>query len=369
MIQLQRANSAKNSSCALLTSCTCLFHSSARSNRLLSFSKYSTICRPSNTQTFRKNFRPSLLSSSAPCCIFETISDHQQIRWKSSSSTKWLSRQSKDKFTARARVEGLMSRAAYKLIELDEKYRLFKKGMTIVDLGFAPGSWSQVAAKRVLPGGRVIGVDILPCRPPRGVSAIQGNFLSKGVQDELKLLLENPLAGQQNSVLKKSGKKQPDEVVDNDSNIPQGRGNFTEEELKNFEVLGDLFDKVSYIELERRESAQLDAAAEANRIKEEEEKQEQQNTSTNNEKNIVSEDTKKSQSEETAQQKKQESSHKYSVDVVLSDMCEPWPQTTGFWLRTINDPFLRMMNTSGNALRDHTLSIVSFFSNFDFTNY
>lgn len=361
MNRLQRATSSNISTRSLLTSFNFSRNSSARLSRL-SFSRYSTQCKTALLlYSPEKSLCLTSLFSSTTDCPFDKFSAFQQTRWKSSSSSKWLSRQSKDRFTVRARVEGLMSRAAYKLIELDEKYRLFKKGMTVVDLGFAPGSWSQVAAKRVLPGGRVIGVDILPCRPPRGVSAIQGNFLSKGVQDELKLLLENPLARQQNSLLRGSGKQQQDDAVD-DSNSLQKQGNFTEEELKNFEVMGDLFDTVSYIELERRESAQLDAAAEANK-KSQEEVQEQelekQNSSTK-EKDNLSNDKKTSQSEETTQQKKQESPHKYSVDLVLSDMCEPWPQTTGFWLRTINDPFLRMMNTSGNALRDHTLSIVSY---------
>ena len=83
---------------------------------------------------------------------------------RSHSSTQWLERQLNDPYVARARREGFRSRAAYKLIELDDKHRLFKGGMRVVDLGAAPGGWSQVAAKRVGAGegkGRVVAIDLL----------------------------------------------------------------------------------------------------------------------------------------------------------------------------------------------------------------
>ncbi|KAG5365654.1 Ribosomal RNA large subunit methyltransferase E [Yarrowia sp. B02] len=108
---------------------------------------------------------------------------------KHDARSRWEMRQMKDKHVAMAKADGFRSRAAYKLQELDSMFRLFKPGMTVVDLGFAPGAWSQVAAQRVRPGGRVIGVDILPCIPPPGVSSIQGNFLSKETQNELKRVL------------------------------------------------------------------------------------------------------------------------------------------------------------------------------------
>ncbi|KAI8132068.1 hypothetical protein DUD61_004270 [Geotrichum candidum] len=112
------------------------------------------------------------------------------LRHKSSASSKrWNARQHRDKYAIEARVEGYKSRAAYKLIELDTKYRLFRPNQTVVDLGFAPGSWTQVAVEKTKPDGRVVGLDILPCRPPPGASAIQGNFLSAGVQEELKRML------------------------------------------------------------------------------------------------------------------------------------------------------------------------------------
>ncbi|KAI7242153.1 hypothetical protein KC330_g14 [Hortaea werneckii] len=72
------------------------------------------------------------------------------------------------------------------LLEINDKYRLFRPGDTVVDLGYAPGSWSQVALNRTQPGGRVVGIDIIPAQPPRGVSTLQGDFLSVEIQEELR---------------------------------------------------------------------------------------------------------------------------------------------------------------------------------------
>ncbi|KAJ3571972.1 hypothetical protein NPX13_g5201 [Xylaria arbuscula] len=104
----------------------------------------------------------------------------------SSSNSRWKLRQGKDYFAREAKVQGLKSRAAFKLLEMDAKYRLFRKGQTVVDLGYAPGSWSQVAVERTKPHGRVVGIDLIPAQPPKGVSTIQGNFLSPVVQNMVK---------------------------------------------------------------------------------------------------------------------------------------------------------------------------------------
>jgi 23S rRNA (uridine2552-2'-O)-methyltransferase len=93
-------------------------------------------------------------------------------RKRSLSSTLWLERQLNDPFVARAKREGFRSRAAYKLSEIDDKYKLFKPGGRIVDLGAAPGGWAQVAAARVKSQegrGRVIGIDLLEIEPIAGV--------------------------------------------------------------------------------------------------------------------------------------------------------------------------------------------------------
>ncbi|PRT54143.1 rRNA methyltransferase 2, mitochondrial [Wickerhamiella sorbophila] len=115
---------------------------------------------------------------------------------KSPSSKRWLNRQNNDAFTRLAKTDSFRSRAAYKLLELHKRFNLFRPGMTVVDLGYAPGSWSQVAVKHVRPKGRVFGVDMLFVTPPDGVTAIQGNFLNPAVQARLKQMLADPTHGQ-----------------------------------------------------------------------------------------------------------------------------------------------------------------------------
>ncbi|KAL1582760.1 hypothetical protein WHR41_08353 [Cladosporium halotolerans] len=104
----------------------------------------------------------------------------------SSSSTRWRTRQTSDPYTKSSKLSALKSRAAYKLLEIDARHRLFAPGQSVVDLGYAPGSWSQVARNRVGDGGRVVGIDVIPAMPPRGVSALQGDFLSEGVQGRVR---------------------------------------------------------------------------------------------------------------------------------------------------------------------------------------
>lgn len=73
---------------------------------------------------------------------------------------------------------------------MDSKYKLFKKNQMVIDLGYAPGSWSQVAQERTKPDGQVVGIDLIPAQPPKGVSTIQGNFLSPVVQNIVKGYLQ-----------------------------------------------------------------------------------------------------------------------------------------------------------------------------------
>jgi 23S rRNA (uridine2552-2'-O)-methyltransferase len=96
---------------------------------------------------------------------------------RSQSSRQWLDRQLNDPYVARARREGYRSRAAYKLIEIDDKYHLIKKGAYVVDLGAAPGGWSQAAAQRVGRTGRVVAVDIQEMAEVAGVSFMVLDFL------------------------------------------------------------------------------------------------------------------------------------------------------------------------------------------------
>ncbi|MGA7974892.1 MAG: RlmE family RNA methyltransferase [Pseudolabrys sp.] len=115
-------------------------------------------------------------------------------RARTESSKRWLERQLNDPYVARARREGLRSRAAFKLAEIDDKAHFLKKGARVVDLGAAPGGWSQVAAKRVgAPReGKVVAIDLLPIEPVGGVDFLQLDFLDPDAPDKLKTLLGGP---------------------------------------------------------------------------------------------------------------------------------------------------------------------------------
>jgi len=110
-------------------------------------------------------------------------------RRKSISSRRWLERQLNDPYVARARRQGLRSRAAFKLSEIDDKAHLLKKGARVIDLGAAPGGWSQVAVQRVGPEGRVVAIDVLPMTPVAGVDFVQLDFLDPSAPGRLKAML------------------------------------------------------------------------------------------------------------------------------------------------------------------------------------
>ena len=105
-------------------------------------------------------------------------------RNRSAQSTRWLARQLNDPYVKRAKAEGYRSRAAYKLIELDEKFHFLKGTKAIVDLGVAPGGWAQVARKYV-PGAAVVGIDLLPVDPLPGVTLLQMDFMADEAPDRL----------------------------------------------------------------------------------------------------------------------------------------------------------------------------------------
>ena len=145
------------------------------------------------------------------------------------------------------------------------------------------------------PSGRVIGVDIIPAQPPKGVSTIQGNFLSPDVQASIRSFLRDSDRGRS---------LRPQVYTGSDS----GHAG---------DMAIDAEMARGYIDRERQESLSDEVEGEE------------------------AEDAEK------------------TVDVVLSDMCEPWEQTTGFFNRTLSNPYHRMMNTSGNNFRDHAGSMVS----------
>ena len=108
------------------------------------------------------------------------------------SSRAWLERQLSDPYVARAKRDGLRSRAAYKIMEIDDKYRVFKSGARVVDLGAAPGGWSEIATKRVGAKGRIIALDILDMKPIPGVEFLHLDFLDNAAPNRLKELLGGP---------------------------------------------------------------------------------------------------------------------------------------------------------------------------------
>ncbi|KAL8762505.1 MAG: hypothetical protein Q9184_001505 [Pyrenodesmia sp. 2 TL-2023] len=226
-------------------------------------------------------------------------------RSASSSSKRWQNRQGRDKFAITAKVDGLKSRAAYKLLEINEKYKIFKPGQTVVDLGYAPGSWSQVAVDRTSPNGLVLGIDVIPAQPPAGVSTIQGNFLSPAVQDEVKRYLR---AAQQD----KQSHRQTSSLESNNGSLTEGEVDTSSR---------------SYLERGKQSNVLAPQPSDVGR----------EGNSTMGDIHTVMEDR--------------------MVDAVLSDMSAPWEQTEGFWKRSLSNPYHRMMNTSGINFRDHAGSM------------
>ncbi|HEX5778928.1 MAG TPA: RlmE family RNA methyltransferase [Xanthobacteraceae bacterium] len=114
---------------------------------------------------------------------------------RSVSSQRWLKRQIDDPYVRRAKSEGYRSRAAFKLIEIDDKHRILRPGQKVLDLGAAPGGWSQVAATRVKAGqggGRVVAIDLLEIEPIVGVEFAQLDFLDDDAPARLRKMLNGP---------------------------------------------------------------------------------------------------------------------------------------------------------------------------------
>ncbi|KAK1507794.1 FtsJ-like methyltransferase [Colletotrichum tamarilloi] len=192
----------------------------------------------------------------------------------SSSNSRWKMRQGKDFFAREAKVQGLKSRAAFKLLE--------------------------VAVERTKPNGQILGIDIIPAQPPKGVSTIQGNFLSSDVQGMVKDYLERARHRKRNSL-----PAEEDEEQEND-----------EEESPADSEATVIEEKPSYIDMERAASETSSTAKDGSEAKK-----------------------------------------GRLVDIVLSDMSAPWDQTSGFGVNSLSNPYHRMMNTSGMAFRDHAGSM------------
>ena len=110
---------------------------------------------------------------------------------KKTSSARWKKRQAADPWVKKAQQAGWRSRAVFKLEELDKKFRLMKRGSVVVDLGAAPGGWSQYAVRKVVPGGRVIALDLLEMEPMDGVEFIKSDFTEDIALQQLQASLSN----------------------------------------------------------------------------------------------------------------------------------------------------------------------------------
>jgi 23S rRNA (uridine2552-2'-O)-methyltransferase len=117
-------------------------------------------------------------------------------RGRKASSTRWLERQLNDPYVRKAKAEGYRSRAAYKLIELDERFHLLKGVSRVIDLGIAPGGWTQVVRK-VAPKAAIVGIDLLPVDPIEGVEILQMDFMA----DAAPALLADSLGGPADLIL------------------------------------------------------------------------------------------------------------------------------------------------------------------------
>ena len=104
---------------------------------------------------------------------------------RSTASQRWLTRQLNDPYVRAAKERGFRSRAAFKLLEMDEKLHLLKPGMRVVDLGAAPGGWTQVAVEKVGPRGQVVAIDILPMDEVAGATVLQGDFTEQEAEDRV----------------------------------------------------------------------------------------------------------------------------------------------------------------------------------------
>ena len=164
-----------------------------------------------------------------------------------------------------------------------------------------------MAVDRTAPNGRVIGIDVIPAQPPKGVSTIQGNFLSQAVQEEVKKFVRETDRGRLRFQQSLSS------AVDEES--------FIEDDL--------VQSSMNYVELEKRADLPQITQAIAD---------------------VQSSRRNRLERDKTLGR---------TVDIVLSDLLEPWEQTDGFWKRSLSNPYYRMMNTSGINMKDHTGSMVS----------
>ena len=107
---------------------------------------------------------------------------------KNKVSKNWINKQRRDTYVKQSKIDGYRARSAYKLIEIDEKFKIFKGGLSVIDLGAAPGSWSQYASK-VVKSGKIISIDLKEIEPISNIKQIKGDFTEKETQQKIKIAL------------------------------------------------------------------------------------------------------------------------------------------------------------------------------------
>ena len=108
---------------------------------------------------------------------------------KNKVSKNWLNKQRRDVYVRQSKVDGYRARSAYKLIEIDEKFKIFKGGISVIDIGAAPGSWSQYASK-VVKSGKIVSIDLKEMEPIENTFQIQGDFTDQNIKDEIRKNLQ-----------------------------------------------------------------------------------------------------------------------------------------------------------------------------------
>ena len=116
----------------------------------------------------------------------------KRARRRKPSSTEWLSRQLNAPYVAEAKRLGYRSRAAFKLLQLDERFHLLATGSRVVDLGCAPGGWTQIAARRIGPRGKIVGVDLNPTEPVPGATLLASDFRDAATAEQVRAALGGP---------------------------------------------------------------------------------------------------------------------------------------------------------------------------------
>jgi 21S rRNA (uridine2791-2'-O)-methyltransferase len=226
---------------------------------------------------------------------------------------------------------------------MNDRYGLFRRNQTVVDLGYAPGSWSQVAKDATGPNGVVVGIDLIPAQPPRGVTSIQGDFLSPRVRTLVKDVLVE-------QVKRRERNRKERQQVEAASSAPERTD--AEGEVAEASVVPD---QHSYIDQEKQATQDIEAATGA-------EEEEQRMVDVSCVRGLEATGRATIALISYAHTRRPFSSYAdvlltHEFQVVISDMSEPWPQTSGFSSRTLSNPH-RLMNTSGINFKDHAGSMV-----------